>query len=95
MPVAVIAVNPGGTAEMDEAIQKHMSLDDNPAAGSVVRIAGPYQDGWRIISVWDSRDAFDAFRRDRLEPALRQAGRPVPEFEFWPVHSVRINPQKR
>jgi len=90
MAILVIAVNPGGTAEQDEAMITQLGLDANPPAGSRARLAGSYEGGWRIISVWDSQEAFDAFRRDRLEPALRQAGRPVPQFQIAPLHSVRI-----
>ncbi len=94
MAVAVIAVNPGGTAEQDEALQRHLNLADNPPAGSLARLAGPVEGGWRIISVWDSEEAFTTFRRERLEPALQQAGRSVPQFEIAPLHSVRIAPQR-
>jgi hypothetical protein len=93
MAIVVIADNPDGNAELDEAIQKQMNLADNPPAGGIVRLAGPFDGGWRIISAWESQEAFQTFRRERLEPALRQAGRPIPKFQIWPLHSVRIVPQ--
>ena len=95
MAVVIVAQVPGGTAEQDEAIMKQMNLADTLAPGSLARLAGPFEGGWRIISVWESQEAFDTFRRERLEPALRQAGRPVPQFQIWPLHSVRIAPQQR
>lgn len=95
MAVVVIAHNPGGTAEQDEAMMKQLNLADNPPTGSLVRVAGPVEGGWRIVSVWESPEAFDTFRRERLEPALRQAGRPIPQFQISPLHSVRIAPQQR
>ncbi len=90
MAVTVISELPGQTAEADDALQQQLGVVSNPPAGVVLRIAGPTADGWRIISVWDSQEAFDAFRRDRLEPALRAAGRPLPTFEISPVHSMRV-----
>jgi heme-degrading monooxygenase HmoA len=90
MSVLVIAEVPEGTAELDEAMMKALNLADDPPAGVRVRVAGPTETGWRIVSLWDSQDAFDAFRRDRLAPALEQAGRAVPEFQFWPIESVII-----
>jgi hypothetical protein len=95
MAIVVLAQNPSGTAEQDEAIMKQMNVADNPPAGNLARLAGPFEGGWRIISVWESQEAFDTFRRERLEPALRQAGRPMPQFEISPLQSVRINPQQR
>jgi len=95
MAVVVIATNPGGTAEQDEAMAERLGLGANPPEGATVRLAGPVEGGWRIISVWESREAFDTFRRERLEPALRQAGRPTPQFEIAPLQSVRVTAPPR
>jgi hypothetical protein len=95
MAVVVIANNPNGTRELDEEMIRRLNLADEPPAGSLARFAGPHEGGWRIISVWESQEAFDTFRRDRLEPALQQAGRPVPRFEIAPLESVRMMSQKR
>ncbi len=95
MAIVVIANVPGGTAEQDDAIVQQLNPAGNPAPGSLVRLAGPFEGGWRIIGVWESQEAWETFRRERLEPALRQAGRPVPPFQISPLHSVRINPQQR
>lgn len=90
MSVLVIAEAPGVTAEQDKAIMEALNLEGDPPAGARARLAGPTETGWRIVSLWDSRESFDAFRRDRLTPALERAGRPVPELEFWPIESVII-----
>ena len=95
MAVLIIAHIPAGTAELDEEIQKNMSFAANPPAGFMARLAGPVEGGWRVISVWESQEAFDTFRREQLEPAWRQAGRPMPQLQSSPLHSVRINPQQR
>jgi hypothetical protein len=90
MSVLVIAEAPGVTAEQDEAIVKALNLEGDPPAGARVRMAGPTENGRRIVSLWDSREAFETFVRDRLTPTLEKAGRSVPEFEFWPIESVVI-----
>ena len=93
MAVVVIANIPGGTAEQDDQIQNELNLAGNPAPGALVRVAGAVPGGWRVMSVWESEDAFAAFRRERLAPALQKAGRQMPDLEIWPVHSVRIPPR--
>jgi hypothetical protein len=93
MAVVITAEVPGGTAEQDDEIQKELNLAGSPAVGTLFRVAGPVPGGWRIMSGWESQDAFETFRRERLAPALQKAGRQMPEFEVWPVHSVRI-PQR-
>ena len=90
MSVLVIADAPGITAEQDKAMMEALQLEANPPPGARVRLAGPTENGWRIVSLWDSEESFDAFRRERLEPTLEKAGRSVPEFEFWPIESVII-----
>jgi hypothetical protein len=90
MSVLVIAEAPSMTVEQDKAIVEALNLEGDPPAGARARLAGPTETGWRIVSLWDSRESFDAFLHDRLTPALERAGRPVPRFEFWPIESVII-----
>ena len=95
MAILVIAEIPGGTAEQDEAMVKRLGIGSNPPKGSLLRVAGPTPAGWRVVSLWESQEAFDGFRRDRLEPALKEAGRPVPEFQISKAQSVIANADLR
>jgi hypothetical protein len=90
MAVLVIAEVPGGTAEQDKAMMQALNLEADPPKGARARLAGPTESGWRIASLWDSREAFDTFLRERLMPALQEGGRPGPELTFWPIESVII-----
>jgi hypothetical protein len=94
MAIAVISDFPGGTAEQDEARQQQLNVA-NPPRGALARLAGPFEGGWRVISVFESQETWDAFRRDRLDPMFQQAGLPAPQFQIWPLHSVMIVPQQR
>lgn len=93
MAILVTAINPAGTREQDQEAMKGMNLEANPPKGALLRLAGSVENGWRILSVWESREAFEAFRNDRLEPFFRQVGRPLPTFEFSPLESVTIMKQ--
>ena len=90
MAVLVTSFLPGGTAEQDDAMVQALDLETNPPPGARVRMAGPWESGWRIVSLWDSQEAFEAFRDGRLLPALERAGRPVPTFEIWPLERLRF-----
>ena len=48
------------------------ALDGEPA-GLVVHAAGPTDEGFRMIDVWESRAAWHRFRTERLEPMSRSA----------------------
>lgn len=45
--------------------------------GLLVHVAGPTEEGFRIIEIWESEGAWERFREDRLGPALAGVGSPV------------------
>jgi hypothetical protein len=90
MTVLVITDVPGGTAEQDKALVEALNLDAEPPQGARARLGGPTEGGWRIIGLWDSREAFDTYLRDRVLPAMQAAGRSMPATEFWTIESVAM-----
>jgi hypothetical protein len=92
MSVVVSAVSPGLNAEMYEAVTGRVMPDDQLPDGCELHIGGPVEQGWRVITVWESREAFDRFREERLLPAIRElAGNeppPTAEPEVNPVHKL-------
>jgi hypothetical protein len=67
-------------------------LVDPPPTGLLVHVAGPTDEGVRIIDVWESEEAWERFRAERLAPAIAALGgpsRPEPTFrELHPQHVV-------
>jgi hypothetical protein len=58
--------------------------------GCQLHIAGPVENGWRVITVWDSEGQFQQFPRRELIPALREADegdRIAPHISAEPVHN--------
>lgn len=45
--------------------------------GLVVHIAGPTDEGVRVINVWESEQAWRRFQNERLEPARAALGGPA------------------
>ena len=88
MGVLVISEIPGGTADQDDAMVQALGLTHSPPQGIRIRLAGPMDGGWRIVSLWESRDLFQSFVEDRLKPALDAAGRPLPQFTFWNIETA-------
>jgi hypothetical protein len=62
MSVVVSAVAPGFSADMYEAVTSKAMPGDQLPDGCELHIAGPVEQGWRVITVWESREAFDRFR---------------------------------
>ena len=71
------------------------ALVDPPPDGLILHVAGPTDEGVRIIDVWENEEAWERFRRERLAPAIAALGgpsRPEPTFrELHPEHVVLRN----
>lgn len=61
MPVAYIIDFPGGSVEEHDAVTEAMRLDGRLPAGALFHVAGPTAEGLRLIDVWESDDAYEAF----------------------------------
>jgi hypothetical protein len=91
MSVVVSAVAPGLNAEMYEAVSGRVMPGDQLPEGCELHIGGPVEGGWRVITVWESPEAFRRFREEKLLPAIREVsgGEPPPmEPEVNPVHKL-------
>jgi hypothetical protein len=80
MAVVVSAVSPGLTAEMYEALTGRLMPGDQLPDGCQLHIGGPVEQGWRVISVWESQEEFQRFREETLLPTIRElaGGEPFP-----------------
>jgi hypothetical protein len=48
--------------------------------GLLLHAAGPTDEGFRIIGVWESEEAWQRFRRDRLDPEAETVAQIPPTF---------------
>jgi hypothetical protein len=91
MSVVVSAVAPMD-AQMYEAVTGKVMPGDQLPDGCQVHIAGPVDQGWRVITVWESREAFDRFREEKLLPAFQElaggGATPPAQPEVNPVHKL-------
>ena len=82
----------GGTQEQYEAVHRHMNIDGEPPDGLIFHSAGPIDEGWGVIDFWESRDAFDRFASERLQPAIQELGSQAmagpPDIKEFPVHKI-------
>jgi heme-degrading monooxygenase HmoA len=91
MAIVVANTITGGTQEMYETVTGKVMPGEQLPEGCQVHIAGPVNEGWRVITVWDSEDAFNQFREGKLVPALREVAGDeavAPNVETNPAHTV-------
>lgn len=78
MPVVMVHDSPGVTQEQYEQVGARLtdgrglkSLSDWPVDGILSHTAGPTADGWRVIDVWESEEAFQRFG-EVIGPVLQE-----------------------
>jgi hypothetical protein len=74
MAIVVVGVIPGGNQEMYERVSSKAMSGGQLPEGCQLHVAGPVDEGWRIITVWESPEHLERFRNEKLLPALREAG---------------------
>jgi len=85
---------PAVGTDVYDGVQAEMDLENDPADGLIFHWAGEVDGKWTVIDVWESRDAYDRFREERLFPAIKSvsgmdpADSPQqPTVTEFPVHN--------
>jgi hypothetical protein len=80
MPILMVHDSPGGTREQYEEVGARLSegrglnsLGDWPRDGILAHAAGPTENGWRVVDVWESEEAFQRFG-EVIGPVLQEVG---------------------
>jgi hypothetical protein len=84
------------TPEIYDAVSAKLDIEKDPPAGCIVHTAIAEEGGgMRIVDVWESREAFESFRDQRLMPTVQEvlsergitpAGPPT--YEFSELHDL-------
>ncbi len=91
MAIALILDLPGVT-EAQYATARGM-LGETLPPGNLIHVAGQTEDGWRVVEVWESPEAIDAFFRSAAAGAAFQAaGMPPVQPTVFPVSTLVAAP---
>jgi hypothetical protein len=67
------------------------ALVEPAPTGLILHVAGPTDEGFRIIDIWESEQAWQDFRAQRLAPAIAALGGPArPEPTFRDLHPAHV-----
>lgn len=87
MAIAVVMDFPSITQVQYETARR--LLGATPPAGQVVHIAGPLEDGWRVLEVWESpADMQHFFGSAAAQEVFQAAGIPPAQPTVFPVHTL-------
>lgn len=90
MTVAIQMDFPGATLEeYDRVIEKMGFTPGGPGAPDAIsHWAAQTDSGLRVVDVWKTREAFEAFAQNSIGPITQEMGFPgPPEMTFFDVHS--------
>ncbi len=98
MAVGVQLDFPGGTLEQYDEINETIGLlSGGPASRQeLFHWVTKTDDGFRVVDVWETREAFEKFERDKLSSIYREVGVPhLPVIQFFEVHNYLVGSRWR
>jgi len=90
MAIAVQMDFPGGTTEQyDQVIKKMGFRPGGPGGpGGMFHWVTKTGNGIRVTDVWESREKFEKFSKEKIGPISAEIGLPAPpEIKFFEVHN--------
>ena len=89
MAIAIMFHVPDAGQEEYDAVMEKLGPG---AVGRLYHIAGPGEEGWRVVDVWESQEAFETFLTERLLPVAREVGFFAELPQFFTVYNVVVGP---
>ena len=85
--VMIHDVSDGTLAEYDQVISALEATGHGQPPGRLSHVAARKGNGYLVIDVWESQEAFERFGQT-LVPLLERAGGRVPAPQIYPVHNI-------
>ena len=88
----------GPGTEMYDRVSAELNADNDPIQGLIFHWAGEVDGKWTVTDVWETREAYDRFRDERLFPAIREVSGmeptdgPQPTVSEFAVHDYYARP---
>jgi hypothetical protein len=87
MAVGLIFKGTGVTQAQYEQVRNEVAPDNKLVPGMLYHAAGPADDGWRVVEIWESQETLDRFFKDKLGAALQRANISV-QPEVFQVQNI-------
>lgn len=94
MAVAIVMDWEEGTLDQYDEVIGKMGFEPGGTGppSAVFHWVAKNGDGIRVVDVWESREAFDAFAQEQIGPLTAEVGLPEPRMEFFDVHNTLKGP---
>ena len=87
MALAILAEIPDLTRDQYESVVKKVNESGSPA-GALFHAGGPIEGGYRVVEVWETREAADTFYSSALLADAAAASPPPNIIMTWPVYGI-------
>jgi quinol monooxygenase YgiN len=74
MAVCLVHDAPGVTRAQYEQVHDEVTPGNRLPPGLLYHAAGPTENGWCVVEVWESQEALGSFFQEKLQQALQRAG---------------------
>jgi hypothetical protein len=92
MAVGVLMNFSGGDNAAYNRVLERMGLTEGrPPAGALFHMAGETDDGFRVVDIWESAEAYQKFAQEQIGPLSGAEGFPAPEVSMWEIHNTLSN----
>ena len=89
MAVALIMDFKGATLDQYDQVVGDMDLGGKVPPNAISHWSAATDDGFRVVDVWESREAFDKFAEEKIGPLTAKAGiEGPPEITQFEVHKT-------
>ncbi|MBO0778253.1 MAG: hypothetical protein J2P37_05425 [Ktedonobacteraceae bacterium] len=78
---------PGMTQQQYDKVMDLLQVNGSSPQGQLFHVAGPIENGWCVVDVWESQEAFEHYFQEKLGQALQEAGSPSFQPKVVPVHN--------
>lgn len=88
----------GGTLEQYDEVVEHLGLlPGGPSAPQeIFHWVAKTENGFRVVDVWESQEAFDRFAEEKIIPLFREVGVVLsPEIRYFEIHNYLAGGQWR
>jgi quinol monooxygenase YgiN len=87
MAIGLLFEGTGVSQAQYEQVRDEVAPGNRPVAGLLYHVAGPMENGWRVVEVWESQEILDRFFQEKLGQALQKANITV-QPQVFPVHNI-------
>ena len=78
----------GGSLDQYDQVLDKMNLGGKTAPGGIFHWVAKTDDGFRVVDVWETPEAYEQFAQEKIGPLTAEAGLSAPAVEEYEVYNT-------